>query len=77
LTDDAIAARGSVEYNCSISETERLETLAQLSVDPECQRMGRTGHDFVRDHFLLTRNLRDYLSILLCLDHPESGEIVV
>jgi trehalose synthase len=41
------------------------------------QRMGRTGHDFVREHFLLTRNLRDYLTMLLCLDHPESGVILV
>ena len=36
------------------------------------QRMGQTGHEFVREHFLLTRNLRDYLTMLLCLDHPES-----
>jgi trehalose synthase len=40
------------------------------------QRMGRAGHDFVREHFLLTRNLRDYLTMLLCLDHPESDVIV-
>jgi trehalose synthase len=40
-------------------------------------RMGRTGHDFVRKHFILTRNLRDYLTMLLCLDHPGSGAIVV
>ncbi len=39
--------------------------------------MGRTGHDFVREHFLLTRNLRDYLTMLLCLDHPEPGVLVV
>jgi trehalose synthase len=41
------------------------------------ERMGRTGHDFVREHFLLTRNLRDYLTMLLCLDHPEPGVLVV
>ena len=41
------------------------------------QRMGQTGHEFVRDHFLLTRNLRDYLAMLLCLDHPESRTLVV
>ena len=41
------------------------------------QRMGRTGHEFVREHFLLTRNLRDYLAMLLCLDHPESTSLVV
>jgi trehalose synthase len=41
------------------------------------QRMGRTGHEFVREHFLLTRNLRDYLTTLLCLDHPEGHVLVV
>jgi trehalose synthase len=41
------------------------------------QRMGRTGHEFVREHFLLTRHLRDYLTTLLCLDHPEGNGLVV
>jgi trehalose synthase len=36
------------------------------------QRMGQIGRDFVRDHFLLTRHLRDYLTMILCLDHPDS-----
>ena len=29
------------------------------------QRMGATGHDFVREHFLLMRQLRDHLTMLL------------
>lgn len=33
-------------------------------------RMGRTGHEFVREHFLLTRHLRDYLTMFLCLEQP-------
>jgi len=37
------------------------------------QRMGRTGREFVREHFLLTRHLRDYLTIILCLDQPGTG----
>jgi trehalose synthase len=40
------------------------------------QRMGRTAHEFVREHFLLTRHLRDYLTTLLCLDHPEGNVLV-
>jgi len=40
------------------------------------QRMGRTAHEFVREHFLLTRDLRDYLATLLCLDHPEGSVLV-
>ncbi|MBX7168956.1 MAG: glycosyltransferase [Pirellulales bacterium] len=40
------------------------------------QRMGQTGHDFVREHFLLTRHLRDYLSLLLCLDNPSTDTLV-
>jgi trehalose synthase len=41
------------------------------------QRMGQLGHDFVREHFLLTRNLRDYLAMLLCLEHPDTATPVV
>lgn len=41
------------------------------------QRMGTIGHQFVRNHFLLIRNLRDYRTMLLCLDHPEAGALVV
>ena len=40
------------------------------------QRMGRTGHEFVRGHFLLTRHLRDYLTMLLSLDHRQSADLV-
>lgn len=39
-------------------------------------RMGRTGHEFVRDHFLLTRHLRDYFTMLLCLDQPDQHTLV-
>jgi hypothetical protein len=39
--------------------------------------MGRTGHEFVREHFLLTRHLRDYLTMLLCLDQPEGSVLTV
>jgi hypothetical protein len=30
--------------------------------------MGATGHDLAQDHFLLTRQLRDYLTMLVRLD---------
>ncbi len=40
-------------------------------------RMGRVGHDLVREHFLLTRHLRDYLVMLLCMDHPGDGVLLV
>ena len=41
------------------------------------QRMGQNGREFVRQHFLLTRHLRDYFTMLLSLDHPEAGTLVV
>jgi trehalose synthase len=40
------------------------------------ERMGHTAHEVVRDHFLLTRHVRDYLTTLLCLDHPEGSVLV-
>lgn len=42
----------------------------------KCQRMGKIGHDYVREHFLITRHLRDYLIMLLCLDHPNGSVLV-
>lgn len=40
------------------------------------QRMGQTGREFVREHFLLIRHLRDYLQVLLCLDHPDDRVLI-
>jgi len=40
------------------------------------QRMGQVGHDFEREHFLLTRQLRDYLTTVLLLDKPEIDTLV-
>ena len=40
------------------------------------QRMGRIGHEFAREHFLLIRHLRDYLKMLLCLEHPGTDVLV-
>ena len=42
----------------------------------ERERMGRNGQALVRDHFLLTRNLRDYLSLLLSIDNLEEQCLV-
>ncbi|MFN4259574.1 MAG: glycosyltransferase [Gemmataceae bacterium] len=39
----------------------------------KCQRMGQRGHELVLEHFLLTRHLRDYLCVLLSLDHADAG----
>ena len=41
------------------------------------QRMGRLGHEFVREHFLLTRQLRDCLAVLLSLQQSGDGVLVV
>lgn len=48
----------------------------QLLRDPELrQKMGENGHQHVKQNFLLTRHLKDYLLIMLALDHP--GEHIV
>ena len=43
---------------------------------PECaRRLGDNGREHVRNNFLLTRQVRDQLLLLLALDHP--GESLV
>jgi trehalose synthase len=36
------------------------------------RRMGRLAREFVRQHFLITRNIRDYLTLMILLDNPGS-----
>ncbi len=35
------------------------------------KRMGHLAREFVRNHFLITRNIRDYLTLMILLDQPD------
>jgi len=37
--------------------------------------MGEKAHDYVRDHFLITRHLREYLTLILSLTHNQTDRI--
>ncbi len=48
--------------------------IRQLLQDPRMMRsMGEAGHSHVRDHFLITRQLRDLMTTLACLQMEETG----
>jgi trehalose synthase len=50
--------------------------LKQLLQSPEfAQKLGENGREQVRDNFLLTRHLRDYLSLFLSLDHASEDVV--
>jgi trehalose synthase len=50
--------------------------IKQLLNAPDfARRLGENGREHVRNNFLLTRHLRDYLLLVLSLDHP--GESVI
>jgi hypothetical protein len=36
------------------------------------RRMGQTAREFVRSHFLITRHIRDYLTLMILQDNPGS-----
>ena len=36
------------------------------------RRMGQTAREFVRTHFLITRHIRDYLTLMILQDNPDS-----
>jgi trehalose synthase len=46
-------------------------TLQLLGNPTMRQTMGENGHLHVKQNFLLTRHLKDYLFLMLALDHPE------
>jgi hypothetical protein len=39
------------------------------------KRMGKLAREFVRQHFLITRTLRDDLTLLSLLENPDSRVI--
>ncbi|MBI4893374.1 MAG: glycosyltransferase [Acidobacteria bacterium] len=44
---------------------------SQLLADPGLRvRMGNNGHEHVKQNFLLTRHVKDYLLVALALEHP-------
>ena len=45
----------------------------ELLGDPElCRRLGENGHEHVKQNFLLTRHVKDYLLVMLALDHRDA-----
>jgi trehalose synthase len=45
----------------------------QLLGDPELRRrIGENGHEHVKENFLITRHIKDYLLLMLALDYPGS-----
>ena len=50
--------------------------MRQLLRKPEyARKLGENGKEHIRQNFLLTRHLRDYLLLFLSLDHPQSDWI--
>lgn len=50
--------------------------LAQLLGDPQlCARLGENGYLHVKQNFLVTRHVKDYMLVLLAVDHP--GEDII
>jgi len=51
-------------------------SIKQLLSDPEyAKKLGENGKEYVRQNFLLTRHLRDYMLMFLCLDNRQSDFI--
>ena len=50
--------------------------LSHLLFDRErLEEMGRTAHEFVRENFLLTRHLREYLSLMVACVYGDEERI--
>ena len=70
-------ADGYTGYLVSSPEGAALRLLHLLQHDRMREAMGRRGRAFVRENFLLTRHLRDYLSLMVGLLHGHGERIVL
>ena len=52
--------------------------LAQLLSDPEYgRRLGENGHLHVKQNFLITRHVKDYMLVMLALDYPDEDIVLL
>jgi trehalose synthase len=48
----------------------------QLLADRDlCMQMGENGYQHVRQNFLLTRHVKDYMLVMLALEHPDEDVV--
>ena len=52
------------------------QRILQLLDDRDlCKRLGENGYEHVKQNFLLTRHARDYLLVMLALEHPDEDVV--
>jgi trehalose synthase len=56
-------------------EGAALRARALLSDADLCRRLGSNGHMHVRQNFLLTRQVKDYLLVMMALEHPDEDVV--
>ena len=71
------ATEGEWEYALTDSGASILATIGVMAprVRPLCERLGENGYQHVKQNFLLTRHVKDYMLVMLALDHPDEDII--
>jgi trehalose synthase len=50
----------------------------QLLADPDlCERMGENGYQLVKENFLVTRHVKDYILVVLALSHHDEDVVLL
>jgi trehalose synthase len=54
------------------------QRILQLLDDKDlCERLGETGYQHVKQNFLLTRHVKDYLLVMLAVEHPNEDIVTL
>ena len=69
LMDDLKRKARSVDESLELSAAFAIKQL--LNSPAYARKLGENGREHIRNNFLLTRHLRDYMLLFLSLYHPE------
>ena len=75
--------RGAFQQGVDVAGADRLVVVNRVSIiqplplsyRDRLARMGEKAHEFVRQNFLITRNLREYLTLMVGLMHGSEDRI--
>ena len=68
---------GVTGYLVHSPEGAAQRVLELLDNEHQCKQMGENGYQHVRQNFLVTRHVKDYMLVMLALEHPDEDIVAL
>ena len=75
LCGDNVLNQDLTRFNMTCFNKDPVGVIEEYQMVKPYKKLGEIGRENVRNNFLLTRHLKDYMMLFLSLDHPNENPI--